>query len=120
LAAPIVVRSKRKQQQRKPVLPASASAALAFDFDAQGADPVRVLVQKPNKHGVSVFLLEVSHRGRLPVAQPQPEQPPSRQPRSAVAKPSLAAANQQQFEPVDDDFAFVPPEVLSLLVCMRS
>lgn len=100
LAAPVAVRSKRKQKSA----PAPA-ATLAFEFDAQDAEPIRIFVRDADKFGVSVFLLDRSHRGHVPEPTTLAKPPSSSPKGSSSSAPSRRGAAAP--EPVADNFSLL-------------
>lgn len=79
---------------------------MQFDFDAQDAAPIRVLVRKPNKFGVGVFLLDVSHRGHVPELDPPEPLSAAHSRARPGAKPRAGAGEPEPaFEPLEDQGA---------------
>jgi hypothetical protein len=104
LASPVAVRSKRKGQV-KAALVTATSADLRFDFDAQGAEPFRILIRSADKHGICVFNLALSHRGHVPQPESQPTQPQPKRAHKAKQTDAVPA-----FEVLENEGVLAPAQ----------
>ena len=104
LASHVAVRSKRKGQV-KAALVTATSADLRFDFDAQGAEPFRILIRSADKHGICVFNLALSHRGHVPQTESQPTQPKPKHAHKAKQTDAVPA-----FEVLENEGVMAPAQ----------